>query len=149
MFCLLEWGYCSLQTCLFPPSNTLHCPFPCVSHCWWLIVIAHAVCTCMCVVLSYCGQPGDCVQSKYICILYVSYSKCTENGFIVEDSATLWNGRKRVDLQLFYQNSWNITCYCTQLLLVSTFKSLSLPAAGLFTVTAWIWNGAIYTTDHK
>jgi hypothetical protein len=56
-----------------------------------------------------------------------------------------------VDLQLFYQNSSNVICYCMHLILgnVSIFKSRPLPIAGSFTVTAWIWNVAIYTADPK
>jgi hypothetical protein len=49
------------------------------------------------------------------------------------------------------QNSWNVFCYHMQLILgnVSIFKSTPIPVAGSFTVTAWIWNVAIYTADHK
>jgi hypothetical protein len=43
---------------------------------------------------------------------------------------------------LFYWNSWNFICYCTQLILgnVSIFKAMPLPTADPFPVNSWIWN---------
>jgi hypothetical protein len=58
---------------------------------------------------------------------------------------------KGVFLQLVYQNSWHVICYCIQLILgnVSILKSVLLPLAGSFTVTAWICNASIYTGHPK
>jgi hypothetical protein len=48
------------------------------------------------------------------------------------------------------QNSWNFTC-CRQLIVsnFSILKSVPFAVAGSFTVTAWIWNVTMYTTDPR
>jgi hypothetical protein len=37
---------------------------------------------------SLCDQSGDCTLLKCVCVLYVSYSKCAENIFIIEESTS-------------------------------------------------------------
>jgi hypothetical protein len=52
---------------------------------------------------------------------------------------------------MFYQNSWNVACDSKQFILgnFSTFESTSLPVAGSFIATTWIWNVAVYTGNPK
>jgi hypothetical protein len=60
--------------------------------------------------LLYCDEPGDCIQNNMFCILYVSYLKCAENTFIIEESTTLSN-RKKSGSVIVLLNSWNVPRY--------------------------------------
>jgi hypothetical protein len=81
--------------------------------------------------------------------MLVTQGKCAENTFITKQSTR--TAKDVVDLQMFYQNSWNFTTYCTQLILrdVSILKSTSLPVAGSFTANLWFQNVVIYTAGTK
>jgi hypothetical protein len=87
----------------------------------------------MCTFLHY-EESSDFFKVMCVYVHYITLEKCAENTLIMELFTNPVKQQKSGDLILSN---------------ISIFKPMSLPEAGSFTLTACIWNVAIYTAGTK
>jgi hypothetical protein len=93
--------------------------------------------------LAYCDYPGDCIKAK-VCLHTASLQKSV----LPCQKAK----RKRCgSVKYFTRIHGMLPVNCMQLILgdISILKSVCLPVAYAFTVTACTWNVTMYTADPK
>jgi hypothetical protein len=97
---------------------------------------------------------GTIFKLKCVRVLHI-VKKCAQDTLIKEESISLAKTAKKKRIVSVSNRSTVITgilCIivcCLFLAVFPFFKTKFLPVAGLFTVTSWIWNVAIQTTDLK
>jgi hypothetical protein len=83
--------------------------------------------------LSYCGQPGNCIYTD-VCLLTVCYlvKLWGKHLYYGKVCYLVKQQRRRKNLSLLDQNSWNVTCYSLMWLNlsnVSIFRSMPPPSS--------------------
>jgi hypothetical protein len=127
--------------------------------------------TCVCVVLNFLTVTSLVFKLRCVCILYLSYSTCAENSFIIEESITMSESEEkgkwicncstrilgilpvacmqppwRVAGQLYFYFFTLLVCSLFWVMFPFSSQSLCQWKVHLL-LTAWILNGAIYTTQ--